>query len=267
MNFGALILTQDEERQIEGCLASLVAARRIVVVDSGSTDATLSILRRTPEVEILNRPFASFADQRNFGLERCFAPGEWVLHLDADERLTKELADELASLDPSEQVVAYNVASRTFLRGKPILRAAGYPVYQTRLTRAGAFRFEDVGHGQKAPAAYGSLPRLQSAYDHHPFEKGNYAWRKRHLAYADREVRDIRSPTKQPAFADALRDPVARRQWLKYATAYLPGRPTFVWLYLMILKRGALDGRAGWEYCRLRWEYERMVSRLLRDPQ
>ncbi len=267
MNFSALVLTQDEAQQVEGCLRSLSAAGRIVAIDSGSTDATLAILARTAGVEIVSRSFTSFADQRNFGLERCFTPGEWVLHIDADERLTQELADELASLDPSDQVIAYNIASRTFLRGRPILRASGYPVYQTRLTRAGAFRFEDVGHGQKAPAAYGSLPRLHSPYDHHPFEKGYETWRKRHLAYAEREARDMRSPTQRPAFADALRDSVARRQWVKYATAYVPGRPTLVWLYLMLLKGGVWDGRAGWEYCRLRWEYERMVSRMLQDAR
>ena len=264
MIFSALVLTLNEELQIEGCLRSLARARAIAVIDSGSTDRTLELVASFPKTRVVRRPFVNFSDQRNHGLDDCFQPGEWVFHLDADERLTPELTSEIERLVPAEAEVAFNVASRTFLKGKLVLRASGYPVLQTRLTRAGRFRFEEIGHGQKAPARFGPLPRLTHPYDHHPFEKGDAAWRARHERYAEREVEDLLSMRRRWSVREVFADPIARRQWLNHATARLPFRPELVWTYLMFLRGGALDGPAGWEYCRLRWVYEGLVRARLK---
>ena len=258
MRFSALVLSQDEELQIEACLRSLAPAGRIVVLDSGSTDRTLEIAAWFGTVEVFKRPFRNFADQRNFGLAQ-FPVGEWVLHLDADERLTPALATELRALEPPPDAVAYNLAGLVFMHGRPIPRASGFPVYQTRLTRAGAFEFEQVGHGQKAPAGLGSLPRLREPYDHHPFEKGFEHWQARHVLYAEQEARVLLEGAARPTVAQALRDPIARRQWLRHASARLPFRPTLVWLYLMLVRGGVFEGAAGREYCRRRWLYEGLV--------
>ncbi len=260
MKFSALVLTLNEERHIEACLHSLAPAREVVVMDCGSTDATVSIATRQAAVRVVARSFVSFADQRNSGLATSFRSSEWVLHLDADERLTAELAEELAALSPSGGVVAFNIASRTFLGGRPVLRASGFPVYQTRLTLAGSFQFEDVGHGQKASASLGLLPRLRHPYDHHPFDKGPEEWRLRHERYAEKEAADLLAPSRAWSLREAVADPIARRQWLKHAGRHLPFRPTLVWLYLMLLRGGVLDGPAGWEYCALRRRYEGMVA-------
>lgn len=262
MKFCALVLAQDEELQLPDCLASLRAAERVVLIDSGSRDRTLEIARASLRVEVLERPFQSFAEQRNFGLG-LFTPGVWVLHLDADERLTDELQAELERLVPAPEAVAYNLAPRTFLGGRSVARAAGFPVYQTRLTRVGAFAFEQVGHGQKAPAALGPLEHLRAPYEHHPFEKGFEHWRARHERYAAEEARELRGAQARPGAGQALLDPIARRQWWKHTSARWPLRPELVWLYLMVLRLGLLDGRAGWEYCRRRWLYERMVRQAL----
>lgn len=262
MKFSSLVLSQDEELQIEGCLRSLAPARRVLLIDSGSTDRTLELARASDRVEVHSRPFEGFADQRNFGLQR-FEPGEWVLHLDADERLTPGLAAELAALQPPPDVVAYNVAGLVFVQGRPIPRSSGFPVYQTRLTRAGAFAFEQVGHGQKAPARLGALPRLREPYEHHPFEKGYEHWRARHVGYAEQEARALLSGGPGPTLRQALTDPIARRQWLKHATARLSFRPTLVWLYLMLMRGGVVEGAAGREFCRRRRIYEEMVAEAL----
>lgn len=264
MKFHALLLTLDEERQVRGCLESLTPAESVLVLDCGSRDRTLAIAAEFPRARVFSRPFVSFANQRNFGLAKGFAEGDWVFHIDADERLTPALVDELRALAPPPDAVAYNVASLTFLAGRPVPRASGFPVYQTRLTRAGAFAFEQVGHGQKAPARFGALPRLRAPYEHHPFVKGFEAWYARHVAYARQEARDLAAPATRPTLASAWRDPIARRQWLKHASAHLPLRPALVWAWLMFGRRGLLDGLAGWEYCRLRRLYERMVQQELR---
>ncbi len=262
MKYHALLLTCDEERQVRACLESLRDAQSVLVLDSGSRDGTLGIVAEFPAARALARPFAGFADQRNHGLS-CFAPGAWVFHIDADEILTPELRAELRALEPPPQALAYNAAALTFLRGRPLRRAAGL-VRQTRLTRAGAFAFEQVGHGQKAPASLGALPCLRAPYQHHPFEKGLEAWRARHLRYASDEARDLLAPASRPGLARALRDPIARRQWLKHRSARLPLRPTLVWAYLMFARGGLFDGPAGWEFCGLRRAYESMVQDALR---
>lgn len=265
MNFSALVLSQDEELQLGDCLRSLAPARRVVMLDSGSRDRTLEIARAFDRVAVVSRPFGGFADQRNFGLRR-FEAGEWVLHLDADERLTPALAAELERLQPPAEAVAYNLAGLVFVQGRPIPRSSGFPVYQTRLTRAGSFEFEQVGHGQKAPAALGALPRLREPYEHHPFEKGHEHWRLRHERYAEQEARALLEGGPGPALSHALADPIARRQWLKHATARLPFRPTLVWLYLMLVRGGLFEGAAGREFCRRRRDYERLVAEALRRP-
>ena len=257
MRFGALVLTHNEERHIGDCLRSLAPAQRVVVVDSGSTDATHDLVAGFPGVEWVVRPFTNFSEQRNFGLER-FAPRDWILHLDADERLTPALAAELEALVPGREVPAYNIPSRTLLDGRAIDRASGYPVYQTRLTRS-SFRFVEVGHGQKAPLGLGPLPALREPYTHLPFEKGHEEWLARHRRYAAREAEDLVTAGQRYTLGQALRDPIARRQWLRRRTARLRIRPALVWLYLMLWRRGILDGPAGWKYCRLRATYEQMV--------
>jgi glycosyltransferase involved in cell wall biosynthesis len=259
----ALLLTHNEAQQVRGCLESLAPANRIVVIDSGSVDGTLDIVAGFPRTTIVRRPFTGFADQRNHGLDHHITPDSWAFHVDADERLPAALWAEIAALTPPADATAYNVASRTFLGGHPVLRASAFPTYQTRLTRAGGFRFEQVGHGQKAPAHYGPLPRLRQPYDHHPFEKGFDAWRRRHEAYADQEACDLFNGD-APSLRQAARDPIARRQWLKHATARVPVRPALVWTYLMLVRGGVFDGRAGWEYCRLRYLYEQMVQQRVR---
>jgi glycosyltransferase involved in cell wall biosynthesis len=263
MRFSALVLTQDEEVHIGDCLRSLAYAEHVVVIDSGSSDRTCEIAASFARVAVARRPFLSFADQRNAGLA-MFSAGTWVLHLDADERLTPALIEELASLDPAPHLVAYNVPSRVLFMGRYLLRSAGYPVFQTRLTRAGAFEFEEVGHGQKAPAHYGRLPYLRHPYDHLPFEKGLEQWRERHERYAEKEARSLMDVAPHESWS-ALRDPVQRRRFLRQVTAFLPLRPWLVWVYLMMGRLGILDGPPGWEYCRRRRTFETMVDRQMRQ--
>ena len=92
-----LILTYNELPNIERTLAKLAWAKRIVVIDSGSTDGTLDILRRDPRIAVFVHEFVDFAGQCNFGLVHVESP--WVLSLDADYELSDELVDELRTLD------------------------------------------------------------------------------------------------------------------------------------------------------------------------
>ena len=101
-----LLITFNEAPNIRRVLDKLWWAPRIVVLDSGSTDATLDILRSYSDVEIVQRPFDSFADQCNFGLAQIRT--DWVLSLDADYELSDEVVRELLELpEPEEKVGAF----------------------------------------------------------------------------------------------------------------------------------------------------------------
>src|SRR5215471_12690479 len=102
---------------------SLTWARRIVVVDSGSVDGTIEILKRYPQVDRFDRPFDSFAEQCNFGLAQVQT--EWVLSLDADYELSDDLVRELAELKP--QTAAGFCASFVYRINGRSLRGTIYP--------------------------------------------------------------------------------------------------------------------------------------------
>jgi len=103
MNLSAIVLTKNEERNIENCLACLSWADEILVVDSGSTDCT-AVLAEKCGARVLVHPFTDFASQRNFAITQ--AKGDWALFIDADERVTPELAKELIAAISGHQVIS-----------------------------------------------------------------------------------------------------------------------------------------------------------------
>ena len=104
-----LIITLDEAPNLRRTLERLDWAKRIVVVDSFSTDETLEILLANPRIEIFQRPFESFASQCNFGLKQIRT--EWVLSLDADYVLTDEFIDEMRRCPSPRLSIALRRAS------------------------------------------------------------------------------------------------------------------------------------------------------------
>ena len=100
-----LIITLNEARNVRRTLDKLAWARRIVVIDSGSTDETIDIIRNYSQVDVIAHAFVNFADQCNFGLAQIKSP--WVLSLDADYELSDEFVAELKSLMPSADTSGY----------------------------------------------------------------------------------------------------------------------------------------------------------------
>src|SRR5215469_13968658 len=119
-----LIITYNEAPNICRTLGKLLWAHRIVVIDSGSTDGTVEMLRDFPQVEVFHHPFMDFASQCNYGLTQIASP--WALSLDADYELSDELVSELTSLLPPNNVVGYQARFVYRIYGRP-LRGSLYP--------------------------------------------------------------------------------------------------------------------------------------------
>ena len=137
------ILMFNEAPNIERQLATLEWAREIVVVDSGSTDATLEILARHPKVRVFHRSLDSLGNQWGYAVE-VSSSSPWILRLDADYIVTEALRDEMAALMPPDDVAAYVVDFDYAMFGHR-LRASLYPSKPVLMRRGHATPF-DKGH-------------------------------------------------------------------------------------------------------------------------
>jgi glycosyltransferase involved in cell wall biosynthesis len=133
------IITFNEERNLADCIRSCEAiADEIVVLDSFSTDRTEQIAASFPSVRFSQHAFDGHVEQKNRALARC--RNEWVLSLDADERLTPELRDEIAALEPGDRD-GFRMPRLTFAMGRPIRHAGWYPQRKYRLFRRSRARW------------------------------------------------------------------------------------------------------------------------------
>lgn len=262
-----VILTLNEAANLPRCLTSVAWSDDVVVLDSGSTDATVEVAQALG-ARVLVRGFDSFAGQRNFAMEQAGFRHPWVLHLDADEVVTPALRDELlaiagadASADPSPFPV-YRVASKIIFMGRWLKHAGMYPTYQVRFGRADALRFIDHGHGQREVQPPEQVGTLRSPLEHYNFSKGVNDWFARHLRYAEREARLMLVEREQPLRLGQLfgRDATLRRRALKRLAARLPMRPWLRFFYAGILRGGFLDGVAGLRYARMLAIYQQFID-------
>ena len=182
----AIVLTKNEEQHIGDCLASLAWADRRVVFDSFSTDRT-GEMARAHGAEVLEHPFSNYAAQRNAALQAVEA--EWIFFVDADERATPELAEEIKGITGGEalagttagkpaqasapearagEIVGWYVPRHNYLFGK-LTRGAGYwPDYQMRLLKRGRARYDRPA--SEIAELEGQLGYLQNALLHYNYE-------------------------------------------------------------------------------------------------
>ncbi len=164
MEISVVIIAVNEERRLEGALASLESiASEIIVVDGGSSDGTVRIARRYTD-RVLERAWTNFADQKNFGNARASHP--WILSLDADERLSPELRQELLELKKAEPGVdAFSVPRKVHYLGRWIRHSGWYPDRKTRLFRKAAACWEGEFVHEKLVVA-GRTARLKGPIHH-----------------------------------------------------------------------------------------------------
>jgi len=225
-----VVLTLNEEECIERCLQSVTWADEIVLVDTGSTDATVDIARRFTD-KVYVRPLSTFSGQRNFGADMC--DSDWVLFLDADEEATEAFRSETEGLLASGAHEAYYVSFATFMFGGWLRH---YPSlqYHIRLYSPSSGRW--VGDVHERVVTSGSCGFMTNTLRHYSHE--NIA-----------------------AFLDAARGYISleveqattRPRWLLARMAVMPPA-YFVKTYL--LQGGWLDGSRGFAACAMRSTYE-----------
>lgn len=218
-----IIITKNESANIRACLESVAWADEIVVVDSASTDGTLEIAREfTPQVHV-HADWPGFGAQKNRALD--YASKDWVLSLDADERVTPELRAEIEAVLLDARADGYEIPRLSSFCGRFMRHSGWHPDYVLRLFRRGKARFSDA-LVHESVQLQGSKARLRQPLLH----------------YSYRDFEDVLS--KLNSYSSAAAAMLERRgKKGSLAQAVLHGVWAFIRTYL--LRAGFLDGREG----------------------
>ena len=259
-----VILTFQEEISIKDCLESLEGFDDVHIVDSGSTDRTLEIAAAYP-CRIATHPFRSFGDQRNWALKTLDLRYDWILFLDADERITPAfktaLMDEIRRSDSS--VAGFYCCWKLMLENTWLKRSDFFPRWQFRLLHKDRACFQDFGHGQKESIISGKIDYLHEPYLHYAFLKGWNDWWNKHLRYAAQEAKE-RSKYRF-RFQELLSSHASiRNKSLKTLLTRLPWWPFVRWFYPWGIRGGFLDGKNSFQYCWKISRFEKEVQSQLR---
>jgi glycosyltransferase involved in cell wall biosynthesis len=242
-----LLISYNEEANIARTLDRLAWARRIVVIDSGSTDCTLEIVRSYRHVEVIHRPFDDFASQCNFGIAQVNTP--WVLSLDADYELSEELIRELGRLYPQPETGGYCARFVYRIFGRP-LRGTLYPP-RTVLYRKEKAVYRNEGHGHRV-TVIGKVVSLAGVIFHDD-RKPLVRWFAAQQRYAREEAKHLLASD---------RDTLGHTDRMRLAA--WPA-PLAVFLHTLVLKGCLLDGWPGWYYALQRLLFETMLALDLID--
>lgn len=202
-----VISAWNEEAKIKRCLTSASWADEIVFVDNSSIDNTLHIAKQfTPKV--FNRPNNPMLNiNKNFGFSK--ATGDWVLSLDADEEVTKELAHEIRSvINEKSETVGYWISRKNILFGKWIMHGLWWPDKQLRLFQRNKGKFSGI-HVHEYLSVDGPTGELQEPYIHYNYETISQFLRKMDTIYTESEVQKHISANYQLSWYDAIRFPVS----------------------------------------------------------
>lgn len=225
MALSVIVITRNEEINIGECLASVAFAREIIVVDSGSSDATLAIAQAAGARIVQTGDWPGFGAQKNRALAQASQP--WVLSIDADERVTAQLAEEILQVVNASgpQPDAWDMPRHSSYCGQFMNHSGWYPDRVLRLFRRGTARFsDDVVHERVLPS--GPVGHLR----HHLL----------HISYRDLETVLDKLNRYSTAGAQRL---LQNGRRASLGSAVLHGLWAFLRTY--VLQRGFLDGRLG----------------------
>ena len=250
-----VILTFNEARNLDATLESVSGwAAAVHVVDSGSTDATVAIARRHG-AEVVQHPFDTHARQWQWALETLPLQTEWVLALDADQRLTPELRQSIAAALSERNTTdtgpdGYFVARRQVFRGRWIRHGGYYPKYLLKLFRRSRARLDARELVDHHFIVDGPLAKLRGdLIEDNRNEATIFDWTAKHNRYAALQARQEIEQASEAAvpISSVLASPDERTRWLKQQWRRMPlfVRPVLYVLYRYVIRLGFLDGKEG----------------------
>lgn len=247
-----VVLTLNEAPNIARTLEKLTWARRVLVVDSGSTDATVQLAAGFPNVDTRYRAFDNLEGQWSYALRECGIDTEWMLALDADYVLTDAFMEELRALEPTDAERGFACAFTYCIDGAP-LRASLYPDVTVLFRRAYA-RYRQDGHAHRV-VIEGEVGRLASSILHDD-RKPLTRWLSSQASYAAQEATKIlATPVRDLTWPDRVR--------------LVPGlAPIAAAVYAGVVRRCILDGKPGLAYIGQRAIFESilMLELMQRRP-
>ena len=248
-----LIPTLDEEMNLPDCLRSVSGwADEIFVVDSFSHDATVEIARAAG-AEVVQHAFESYSRQKNWALDTLPFRNEWVLIVDADERLTPELRCEIERAIDSPAFDGYYLNRRVIFLGTWIRHAGWYPSWNLRLFRHRLGRYDDREVHEHI-VLNGRVGYLNADLLHDD-QRGFEAFISRHNRYSTFEARarfkaECNAPDRARLPVGLLASPVQRKRFLRERIwPLVPAKPLVLFGYMYLLRKGFMDGRAGLVLC------------------
>lgn len=262
-----LIPTRNEAEHISEAVANALSLGPVFVLDSFSTDGTQA-LARAAGATVVEHAFVDYASQKNWGLDHAGLTAQWVFILDADERITPALRDEVLERTAAGSEVGYYVNRLLIFMGQTVRHGGLYPSWNLRLFRRDRARYEHRAVHEHV-VCDGPTAFLKSGMLHIRRESMT-RYLEKHIHYADLESNEwvkwrLGESTGAPT-ASLFRSHLRYRQWLRrHVWPRLPLRPLwrFVWMYF--LRLGFLDGRAGWHLARLMGSYEYMITLLYKE--
>lgn len=218
-----IMIVKDEERNIKACLDGLKWADEIIVVDSGSTDRTIEICKAAPKVKFFQRPWKGFGPQKNMALS--LATSDWVFSIDADERVSPELASEIKRAVSEPAFDAYAVKRKNIYRGQWVRRSGWWPDEVLRLFRREKAKFTDRAV-HEAVEFTGPTGALVNPLVHHSYNG----------------ARDFIRRVERYSTLGAHQKAGLRKS---FCALNILARTTLAFLRSYILKKGFLEGRTG----------------------
>lgn len=272
-----LIPALNEEQNLPDALASVIGwAAQVLVIDSGSTDRTAAIARECGATVAQFRYAPGGPKKKAWALAQAPIAHEWVLILDADERVPAALRDEIERAIASGARDGY-VIDREFIFMGRSLRCFR-PNWNLRLFRHAAASMEDLGLGDlpgtgdneihEHVRVAGAIGELRASLLHDDY-RGLTAWTERHNKYATWEAHLYRSFLREPIGAGPVAflrlDAFRRKRVLRRIWVRLPARPLLRFGTWYIARRGFLDGRQGFIFCALMAWYEFLIGAKMRE--
>lgn len=246
-----IVLTYNEEKNIETCLGSLQNwASEIIVVDSGSTDDTVNLAKKFTD-KIHSHPFENYSAQRNWALNNVPIQNEWIMNIDADHEVSPEFKIELSNHFQKgipENIKGFMASRKTMFLGRWVKHGGHFPIYHGVIFKKGFGYCEDKLYDQHFVIEGDSILIKGTIIDTITDTLANFT--ERHNKWSTLEAIDALSLTTQSGISNTIKpnkngNPMERHRYkrMKYYQSPIFWRSIFYFIYRYFFRLGFLDGK------------------------